>query len=451
MNQQVKIFLVEDDPYYARLLHYHLGANPEHYIEVFDSGCNLLNNLHRNPDIISLDYGLPDLNGLDVLRKIKEYNPDIPVIIVSGQGELAVAVDLFKIGAYDYIIKGDDAKERLWNTVERIKEKIGLKLEIQQLRSQISTKYRLDRIQGKSEGVKNMSIMIGTAIKSNLPVVIFGESGSGKGLIAKSIHYNSARADGPFVLLPMSNMEGNGLELELFGYEKEAMPGLPIRKIGKLEEANKGTLYIEELCSLDLNTQIKLLNFLQEKEINRIGNKRIIKLDVRIIASTSKNLEEELQKGNFRKDLYYRIIGVPISVPSLRERGEDIIVLANYFIEDYCKENQIKKIKLSPEAQKKLLNYSFPGNVSELKSSIELAISICQKQTIYPDDICFKPPKSDAYFLMEERTLDEYEQLIIKHFMSKYNNNVNIVAEKLEIAKSTIYRMLKRDKVEKSE
>lgn len=447
MNLPVKIFLVEDDPYYARLLHYHIGANPEHYIEVFETGSDLLNNLHRNPDIISLDYGLPDLSGMDVLKQIKDFNPDIPVIIVSGQGEIAIAVDLFKAGAYDYIIKGDNTKERLWNTIERIKEKIELKQEIIQLRSQISGKYNLDRIQGNSDEVKKMSLMIEIATKSNLPVVLTGETGCGKGLIAKSIHYNSSRAEEPFVIFPTSVFSESTIELELFGYEKDAMPGLPVRKIGKLEDAHKGTLYIEEICNLDSKSQLKLLNFLQEKEINRIGNKKLIKLDVRIIASTSKDINKEVLNGNLRKDLYYRIIGIPINVVPLRERGNDIIDLSYRFIEEFCIENNLKKAKLTPEAQSKLLNYTFPGNISELKSTIELAICISQNNTITGNDIVFKTQKFDAFFHLEEKTLEEYEQLIIKHFLSKNNNNVNIVAEKLNIAKSTIYRMIKNGKI----
>lgn len=444
MKQAIKIFLVEDDPYYAKLLHYHLGANPENYIEVFDSGSELLSNLHRNPDIISLDYGLPDINGKDVLDKIKEYNPELPVIMVSGQGELAVAVDLFKAGAHDYIIKGEDTKERLWNSIEQIKEKIGLKIEIQNLRAQISAKYRLERIQGNSESFKKMAFMTETAIKSNLPVVISGEAGSGKALIAKAIHYNSSRAEKPFIVFTTSIYNEKSFELELFGFEKDVIPELPYRKIGKLEEAHGGTLYIEEVCNLDSKIQLKILNFLQEKEISRVGGKRNIKLDVRLIVSTSMDLDKEVQLGNFRKDLFYRIIGIPISVAPLRERGSDIVEIANRLINDYCIENNIKKVKLMPDAQTKLLNYSYPGNVSELKSIIELAISVCNKGQIKAENITFNNVKSNSFLFFEEKTLDEYELQIIRHYLSKYNNNVNIVAEKLNVAKSTIYRFLKR-------
>ncbi len=444
MKQVIKIFLVEDDPYYAKLLHYHLGANPENYIEVFDNGCDLLSNLYRNPDIISLDYGLPDINGKEVLEKIKEFNLNIPVVMVSGQGELAVAVELFKIGAYDYIIKGEDTKERLWNAVERIKEQIGLKQEIQNLRAQISTKYRLELIQGNSEGIRKMSLMIESAIKSKLPVVISGEVGSGKALIAKSIHYNSIRAEQPFIIFSTTIYNETNIELELFGYEKDAIPGLPYRKIGKLEEANGGTLYIEEICDLDSKTQLKILNFLQEKEICRIGSKRLVKLDVRIIASTSKDLEKEVQNGNFRKDLFYRIIGIPISVPPLRQRGNDIIEIANRFINEYCIENNLKKAKLLPDAQTKLLNHTYPGNVSELRSIIELAITVCQKGNIKAENITFTNENKNTFVLFEDKTLDEYEMLIIKQYMIKYNNNVNTVSEKLNVAKSTVYRFLKK-------
>ena len=261
-------------------------------------------------------------------------------------------------------------------------------------------------------------------------------------MVAKAIHYNSARSKLPFVTVNVAAIPKDLIESELFGHEKGAFTGAVTRRIGKFEEADKGTLFLDEIGELDINLQAKLLRVLQEKEITRVGGNGIVKIDVRIIVATHKNLMEEVKNKNFREDLYYRLIGMPVQLPPLRERGNDICILAKHFIDNFCKENKISKKVLSPEAQQKLLQYSFPGNVRELKSIMELAVVMADDETIQPEHITYNTTSSIANLLSKEITLKEFESQIIQHYLDKYDKDVLLVAKKLDIGKSTIYRMV---------
>jgi DNA-binding NtrC family response regulator len=232
------------------------------------------------------------------------------------------------------------------------------------------------------------------------------------------------------------------LESELFGYEKGAFTGANSRKIGRFEEANKGTLFLDEIAELDLTIQSKLLRVIQERELVRVGGNERVALDVRIIIATHKNLAEEVRKGNFREDFYYRITGLPIDIPPLRDRGNDILLLAKHFLDDFCKQNKLPAISIATRAKEKLSVYSYPGNVRELKSVIELAAVMCNEKEILPDDISFNAISANKQFLTEEKTLKSYNIDIIGHFLKKYDGNVLKVAEKLDIGKSTIYKMI---------
>ncbi len=444
-----KIFVVEDDPMYARILSYHLSQNPDYDIETFESGRACLSNLYKNPDLITLDYSLPDLSGLEILNKIKEFNNELPVIIISGQSDINTAVNLLKEGAYDYIVKDEEAKNRLWNTVKNIKEHTKLKREVENLREEVAKKYTFNKgIIGNSKGIKRVFSIMEKAAKTNITVSITGETGTGKEVVAKSIHYNSPKADKPFVVVNVSAIPKELIESEMFGHEKGAFTGADRRRIGKFEQANGGTLFLDEIAEMALPMQAKLLRVIQERELSRVGGNEIIKFNTRIIIATHRNLLDEVKKGNFREDLYYRLLGLPIELPPLRERGNDIILLARHFIKSFCKENQIEILKLSQEAQEKLLNYPFPGNVRELKAVIELAAVMAIGDTITKDDISFHKINEMSDLLSKELTLDEYNAKIVSAFLHKYNGNITEVAAKLNIGKSTIYRMKKQGVIE---
>ncbi len=441
-----KIFVVEDDEWYRRLLVHNLSMNPDYEVKAFGTGKECLNNLHELPDVVTLDYRLPDMKGLEVLKQIKAINGDIQVILISEQDDIEVVVDLLKHGAYDYIVKSKDIRERLLNTVNNISKEFKLKDEIRSLRQEVKKKYSYENtIVGNSPATQKIYNLIEKATRTNVTVSISGETGTGKELVAKAIHYNSSRAKQPFVPVNMAAIPNELIESELFGHEKGAFTGAAARRIGKFEEAHSGTLFLDEIAEMDISLQAKLLRALQEKEIIRVGSNKAVKIDCRIIIATNKNLLEEVKKGNFRQDLYYRFYGLPIDLPPLRDRGNDVIVLAKSFIQQFCKENKLEQKQLSPSASKKLLAYPFPGNVRELKSVIELAATLADEKEITADHLLLEDAENIAGLFTEELTLREYNLRLVKRMLEKYDNKPKVVADKLDIGVATIYRMLKED------
>ncbi len=442
-----KIFVVEDSEWYNRLLVHTLSLNPDFEIKSFFNGKDFLNNLFELPDIVTLDYRLPDYTGLEVLKRIREENSDVQVILISEQEDIDTVVSLLKMGAYDYISKSDDIKDRLINTVKNIRNGIGLKREITTLRKEVQKKYSFrESILGESPAIMSVYDLIDKTLSSNITVIISGETGTGKELVAKAIHYNSKRKDKSFVTVNVAAIPSELIESELFGHEKGAFTGASYRRIGRFEEADGGTLFLDEIGEMELNLQAKLLRVLQEKEIVRIGSNKPVKTDCRIVVATNKNLKEEVKRGNFREDLYYRLLGLPIELPPLRDRANDILILAGNFIGKFCEENNIMLKKLSVESQKKLMNYPFPGNVRELKSVIELAVTISENGVIEPTDLVIDrgDPLSDV--ANDNLTLREYQVKIIKATLKKNNDDIKLAAEKLDIGISTIYRILKEEK-----
>lgn len=443
-NDQVRIFVVEDDPAYTKFLKYVLGLNPDFEPEFFISGKECIAQLHKKPSIVTLDYSLPDMEGEKVLKSIREFDPDISVIIVSAQEKIGTAVELLKAGAFDYITKDEDAKDRILNSIKNARNKTSLIREIDRLKHEITTKYEFEKsIIGSSPAIKKIFDLIEKAVKTQITVSVTGETGTGKELIAKAIHYNSKRKNKSLVAVNVAAIPKELIESELFGHEKGAFTGAASRRIGKFEEAEGGTIFLDEIGEMDLSLQSKLLRVLQEKELTRIGGNQVIKLDVRVIVATHRNLQEEVRAGRFREDLYYRLLGLPIQLPALRERGQDILLLARHFLDQFAKENDLKKIKLTAEAQDKLLQYPFPGNVRELKSIMELAAVMATENEIQEKDITFTTPLRDDSLLLKEMTLQEYTYRIIRNYLNKYNNNVLDVARRLDIGKSSIYRYLK--------
>jgi DNA-binding NtrC family response regulator len=446
MSDEFKIFIVEDDVWYGEVIEYHLSLNPDVKVKKFTNGKDFLQALEEQPSLVTLDYSLPDMSGQDVLKRIKEYDPEIPVVIISGQEDIGTAIKLLKDGAYDYIIKDDETKDRIWNVIKNIREKEDLKEEISQLKSEIVQKYDFTKtIIGNSSPMKRVFNLLQKAISSNITVSITGETGTGKEVVAKAIHYNSGRAKKPFVAVNITAIPSELIESELFGHEKGSFTGAVARRIGKFEEASGGTVFLDEIGEMDINMQSKLLRVLQEKELTRVGGSGIVKLNSRILVATHKDLAEEVRKGNFREDLYYRLLGLPISLPALRERGNDILLLAKHFIDEYVKENEMGKLSLSASAQNKLLKYPWPGNIRELKAVMELSCVMTDNEFIEDEHISFNSTGSIDTLLQTELPLRDYTNRIVKYFLNKYNDDVITVAKKLGIGKSTIYRMLQED------
>ena len=443
-NIQYKIFVVEDNVLYAQVLKKQLIDN-QYQVKVFHNGKDCISHLNEKPDVITLDYTLPDMTGHKVLKEIQKKLPNTHVIVISAQENINTAIELMKDGAYDYIMKAPDTREKLSNIIKNIYQSDQIISENILLKDAVKEKFNFRKlIKGNSREIDHIFDLMEKAIHTQISVSISGDTGTGKELVAKGIHYNSKRSNKPFIPINVSAIPEGLIESELFGHEKGAFTGADFVKIGKFEQANTGTLFLDEIADLDFNVQAKLLRVIQERELVRLGGSEVIPLDVRIITATHKNLANEIAEGKFRQDLYYRLFGLPIELPPLRNRGNDIILLAKYFIDDFCKENEMEPKNISEEAKKLLLSYHFPGNIRELKAVMELACVMTSRDTIKPNHLNMSVDNSVQNLLATEKSLEEYNNEIINHFLINYNHNVRLVASKLGIGKSTIYRILQK-------
>lgn len=448
-NTPFLIYVVEDNEWYNKLLVHSLSLNPDFTVKGFFNAKDFLREISNRPAVVTLDYSLPDQNGAELLKAVKEFDPAIEVIIISEQENIETAVDLLKTGAYDYLVKSKDIKERILNTVNNIRKNISLQQRIITLQRQVEGKYAFENtIIGKSSGIKKVYEMIEKALNTNITVSISGETGTGKEMVAKAIHFNSSRKEAPFIAINVAAIPSELIESELFGFEKGAFTGAIMQRKGKFEEAEGGTLFLDEIGEMDMNAQVKLLRVLQEKEITRIGSNKSIKVNCRIIVATNKNLLDEVKAGNFREDLYYRLFGLPIQLPPLRERNEDMLLLAHYFISNFCKENGMDIKYLNESARQKILSYQWPGNIRELKSVVELAVVMTNADEIGAEDLTLSTGTDILPDLLtHEQTLREYNIRIVKFYLNHYNNDTKRVADKLGIGQTTVYRLLKESKL----
>lgn len=440
------IFIGEDNEWYNKLLVHTLSLNPDFAIKSFFNGKDLIKALDEQPDLVTIDYRLPDMNGSELLKKIKSINSSIQVIVISEQDDIEVAVELLKEGAFDYLVKSKDIRDRLLHAVQHIRENATLRSSIKTLKREIQGKYSFEKsLIGTSPAIKKVFDLMEKALSTNITVTITGETGTGKEVVAKAIHYNSPVKEGPFVAINMAAIPAELLESELFGHEKGSFTGAVARRIGKFEEANNGTLFLDEIGELDINFQAKLLRALQEKEIVRVGDNKPVSINCRIIIATNRDLQQEVKEGNFRQDLYYRFLGLPIQLPPLRERGQDILLIAQHVLASFCAENKMPVKSFSEKAKQKLLAYQWPGNVRELKSVIELSAVMAQQNEIGAEDLMLSQNELIPDILDENLTLRQYERRIVAAYMTRYNNSTKTVAEKLDIGQTTVYRILKEE------
>ena len=337
-------------------------------------------------DLVVTDYRMPGFSGLDVLRGVKRVNPEIPVIIITAYGTIETAVEAMKEGAYDYLTKPIDLDD-LWHGIRRVRERQELMAENRELREQLQGRYHFDQIIGDSGKMQEVLALVHRVSSSNATVLIRGESGTGKELIARAIHYNSPKRDGPFIKVNCAALPESLLESELFGHEKGAFTGAVSSRIGRFEAADKGTIFLDEIGDLSPSIQVKLLRVLQEREFERLGSNKTIKVDVRIIAATNRDLEGAIKDGRFREDLYYRLNVVPISIPPIRERREDLPSLIDHFIRRFSQENRKSITGLTREVREALLRYNYPGNVRELENILERAVVLARGPVIGLSDL----------------------------------------------------------------
>lgn len=441
---RLKVFLVEDDPWYGEILKHHLSRSEKLEVSLFTTARECIEQLSQHPDLICVDYGLPDMNGDRLLEELLLRDKDLHVIIISGQEDISVAVNLLKVGAKDYFIKNDNTGELLMRAVMNLRENILLKRQVDALKQQLEVNFSIEKtILGRSEAIQKIVRMVDKAAHSSVNICVSGEPGTGKGVLARTIHFNSERKEESFVEFDLTAVNTDQVEQVLFGFDKSAYPDTQFSKHGKLEEAGNGTLYINEVCDLDSVMQGKLLQVIKQGYFYRINGTRRIPLNVRIICSTERDIQDEVYSGRFREDLYFLLYGMSIEMPPLRKRGKDVLIFAKKFIREYAANNKLRKFYLSKEAEDKLLEYHYPGNLRELKNSIELACAICQDNQIMADNIVFHEVSKYTKFSNREKTLREFTAEIIADYLRKYDHDVLLVAKKLDIGKSTIYNMLK--------
>lgn len=438
-----KIYVAEDNEWYNKLIIHNLSMNPDFIVKGFLTGTDLMNAMDDRPDVVTIDYRLPDIMGDELLKKIKVNYPQTEVIVISEQDDIKVAIDLLKAGASDYIVKSKDIQTHLLKIVNNVVNTTALRNEIVTLKKEIQGKYAFEKTMiGKSKAIQTVFEMMNKAMTTNINVTITGETGTGKEVVAKAIHYNSYCKDKPFIPINMAAIPAELLESELFGHEKGAFTGAINRRIGKFEEAEGGTLFLDEIGEMDITFQAKLLRALQEREIVRVGSNKPVKFNCRIIVATNRHLQKEVRAGNFREDLYFRLIGLPIHLPPLKDREKDVLLLAQFFISNFCNENGLPLKRLSESAQKKLLAYQWPGNIREVKSVVELSVVLSSSEIIDASDISLNEADVLPQLLSEELSMREYNRRIVTIYMSKYNNDTKIVAKKLDIGQTTVYRLL---------
>ncbi len=443
-----KIYIVEDDPWYGQFMTHQLSLNPDHEVVLYTCAKDILDDLHKQPDMVYMDFGLPDMDGDKLLKEMLRIMPDLPVIVVSGQEDISVAVNLLKAGAKDYIVKNDHTKDLLWRSANNVKENFSLRREVEDLKEQLEDRFSIDKsIIGRSDAIKQSLLLAKKAIQSDINVSLFGETGTGKEVFARAIHFNSKRRKHPFIAVNMTAIPKDLVESELFGHEKGAFTGAIAQKKGRFEDANGGTIFLDEIGEMDMQLQNKLLRVLQERQLVRVGGNKTISIDIRLVTATQKDLAEEVKAGNFREDLYFRIMGLPIELPPLRKRQQDILLLASHFIKEYAKQNKTAPLTLADDAKEKLHKHTYPGNVRELKAVVDLACVMCNGNELSAGDINFYRLGVEDTYTYAEKTLREYNNDIIAHYLSKYDNDVIAVAKQLAISKSKIYDLLKSGQI----
>jgi len=435
-----KILVIDDEQNVRRMLTRVLSTE-DFIVEEAIDGWEGLQKLEReNYSLVLLDLRMPKLNGIETLKKIKEADLTLPVIMMSAYGSIPEAVEAMKLGAVDYLVKPFDIEE-LKIIVERAIQQYKLKVENIYYREEEEKRFNFEEIVGKSSAIEKVLEMIERVSPTPATVLITGESGTGKELIARAIHKNSLRKEGPFVVVNCAAFSLNLLESELFGHERGAFTGAIAQRIGRFEMAHGGTIFLDEIGEMDHSIQSKILRVIQEKEFERVGSSKNIKVDVRILAATNKDLKREVEEGRFREDLFYRINVFNIEVPPLRERKEDIPLLVEHLINKYNKILNKRVKAFTPTAMNFLLDYNFPGNIRELENIIERSIIMAKEEII--DETYFNFIKVEGK-LDKKGNLKEWEKdLIVKTLIQSQGNRTR-AAEVLGISRRSLLDKIKR-------
>jgi DNA-binding NtrC family response regulator len=430
--------LVVDDEYGIRQS-FNMVLKDQFNVLLAENGQQAVDFLNKNTvDLILLDIRLPDINGLDLLEQLKTIDPSPEVIMVTAVREVQTAVKAIKLGAYEYIIK-PFLVEDVINLINRALEKRTLLREVTYLRNELQRYHPFEAIVGEDEKMKKVFDLISTIAESDGPVLVQGESGTGKELVARAIHNLSLRKEQPFVVISCAAIPPTLMESELFGYQKGAFTGASRTTIGKLEIGNKGTLFLDDIDTLDVNMQAKLLRVIQEKEFERLGTTKVIKIDARFVAASNKDLKALMQNGEFREDLFYRLNVFPIVLPPLRERKNDIPLLVDHFLEANAKRSAKPPKRFSKKAMKALMDYEWPGNVRELQNMVERSFTITKDPTIHLKDISsLNIGKASIKDMTLKEAVNLFEQQYIHEVLESVEGNRKKAASILGIHRNTL-------------
>ncbi len=453
------IFVIDDEESIRRLLEHLLKVKCGYDVRLFSSGEDALGALDAVPDLVIMDIMMPGIGGVETLREVKKRYPVLPVIMLSSQGKIETAVEALKLGAMDYFPKTIDLN-KLEIAVKNAFQIHDLAREVERLRESVEQANHFDNIISADGAMTDVLKLVRKAKDSDIAVLIQGESGTGKELIARAVHFNGKRKDGPFIAINCAAIPKDLLESEMFGHEKGSFTGAVGRKIGKFEQANGGTIFLDEIGEMDVNLQAKLLRALQTKQFERVGGDELLTADVRIISATNKNLLQASRDKEFREDLYYRLASFPIVLPPLRERKADILLLAEHFLKKFGAEQPGKMKSFSRKSMKMMYEYPWPGNVRELESAVERAVLLAESDAITEDDL---PLAIKAYsagetsFVPQNSIFDNQDVIIpleavkeqaVRHALKVAEGNVLEAARRLQISRSTIYELMKKYRVE---
>jgi len=447
-GEAMKILVVDDEALVRDVVRKGLSTMGGYDVEVAQTGLEAIEKMEKDVfDLVLTDLKMPEMDGLELLKSIKGTRPEVMVILMTAYGSIETAVEAMKMGANDYITKPVNFDDLLIHISRAQKESFLLK-ENRLLRMEVKKKFEFNNIIGKSKKMREVFSLIEKVAIGNSTVIIYGSSGTGKELVAKAIHYNSPRTDRPFIPFNCGAIPETLVESELFGHTKGAFTGAIQAKKGLFEEANGGTLFLDEISTILPSVQVKLLRVLQEKELMKVGSTERTKIDVRMIAATNENLEENMKKGTFREDLFYRLHVFPIFLPDLKDRKEDIALLAYHFLDLYSKEAGKEINGILKEAMKLLLEYQWPGNVRELENAIARAVIMTDQDHLGPND--FPKDLTEGFSEMikrgvkDRKSLDDIKSEYIKEILKEVGGNKRIASEILRVNPRTLYRFEKK-------
>jgi len=448
MTQKKTVLVVDDDNTHRTMLKTLVGGWGYDVSEA-DDGLTAIEKVRECPfDMILMDVRMLKVSGLEALEQIKAFNPAIPITIMTAYSSVETAVEALKKGAYDYLTKPLDF-DKLRLTLERAMEHVRLKEENRILKENLGKHFDMQNIIGRSRAMLNLLETVSHVATSEATVMITGESGTGKELIAGVIHLNSPRKDGPLVKINCAAITETLLESELFGHEKGSFTGADRKKEGRFYQANKGSLFLDEVSEMPLSMQAKLLRVLQEREVTRVGGEKVIPVDVRVIAATNKDLDDLKNEGAFREDLYYRLNVVRLEIPPLRERREDIPLLARYFLDMFAAKNN-KEIKgFTPGAMDRLIRYDWPGNVRELMNAVERGVVLARTEYLDDQDFAMiqtaiQKPSETSPYVDHNLPLEAVEKTAILRMLESVSGNKSEAARRLGITRKTLHKKLKK-------